>query len=306
MNQVSVIVLSWNRKVDIKETLINLKEQTVKPVEVIVVDQGSDDGTLDMLEKDFLYVKLIKLHRNFGVPGGRNVGAANAKGNILLFLDNDANLAPNAIELTIQKFKNNPMLGALGYKIVNAFTNDLDYSSWPYQKSKLKNVNEPFETYTFCGCGHAIPKKVFEEVGYYWDDLFFSWEESELSIKILDKGYKILYDPSIKVYHRLSSENRTYKTEHECRRLRNSLWVSWKYFPIHESICETFNRFCAYMLKAVINRCFFKMLFSFVSALSRISLLWAPGKVSFATMKRYRKLSNKGNLWSILGEVFSK
>jgi GT2 family glycosyltransferase len=229
MPTVSLILLSWNRKNDILRTIESLKRQSYADFETIVVDQGSTDGTLEAIAP--YPIQIIKLHNNIGVPGGRNIGAAKAKGDLLVFLDNDAELKEDALEIVVNRFQQEENLAIIGFKILNAFTKELDILSWPYQKSRLRECNTEFETYIYCGAGHAIRKRIFSEVGYYWDELFFGWEEMDLSIRAMDAGYHIVYDPRIVVYHYRSPENRTLKAQHDCQRLKNSLWVLWRYFP---------------------------------------------------------------------------
>lgn len=293
---VSIIILSWNRKSEILRTLEDLKRQTQPGFEIVVVDQGSTDGTLEALVA--CPVRLVKLHKNLGVPGGRNVGAVNANGKILIFLDNDASLANDAVEKTIDLFEDEK-IGVVGFKILIESTKCLDISSWVYQKSKLKDSEKSFFTYTFCGCGHAIRREIFEKVGYYWDDLFFSWEESELSIRVLDAGYSILYSPEIKAYHRISPENRTSNRRHECLRLRNSLWVLWKYFPVWYALQMTCLRAVVYMWKALKQHVFWMMMFTLFAALRRIRLLFRRDcKIKAKTLSLYCDLSKRDD-WKI-------
>ena len=276
--------------------------------EVLIVDQGSKDGTIEMLKHDFVPrgIKLICLHKNLGVPGGRNVGAANASGQFLIFLDNDASFGKDSLVKIIPKFNANPNIGIIGFKILNSSTNKIDLGSWVYQKSYLAKENEEFQTYTFCGCGHAIRKEVFDRAGYYWDDLFFSWEESEFSLKALNCGFGILYCPEIVVLHRVSPENRIINIDHECKRLQNSLWVAWRYFPFSGALLETFIRAGAYLIKGLRNKCFINMMRTLIMSFGRFRLLFEPKyKIKKESYIRYRILSNKGCVVSQLYYLFT-
>ena len=304
---ISIILLNWNRKEEILKTLKSLKNQTYKDFEVIVIDQGSDDGSIQIIRKDFPEVKLTCLDRNVGVPGGRNIGASKAKGEICVFVDNDAHLINNALEDINERFKDDEKLGIMGFKVVNAKTGKLDLSSWPYQKSKIKDSEKEFDTYTFCGGGHAIKREIFQKVGYYWDELFFSWEEMSLSLRVLDAGYKIIYNPNVILYHRISEENRTSNALHECMRLKNSLWVSWRYMPRGYAILETVFRVPAYLIKGMRKGCFFKMLAYLFMALKRINLLFDNSHcISKEALKKYKQLSDKGPILDQLRHLFFK
>jgi len=297
MIMISVVILSWNRKEELKRTLKDLGRQTCKDFEIVIVDQGSDDGVREYLQKECSSMKVIYLDNNIGVPGGRNTGARASSGDILVFLDNDASLSDDALEIVSEKFRLNEKLGIIGFKILNAENDDLDISSWAYQKAKIRDADREFETYTYCGCGHAIRKEVFEKVGYYWEDLVFSWEEQEYSLRVLDKGFDIIYTPEIKVYHRFSGLNRVFNPEHECLRLRNSLWVTWRYMPGYYALGHSIVRIMTYLVKSIKNRCLGMMVMSLVRSFSRIWLLFDKNRrISGKTFRKYIGLSRKGTI----------
>ncbi len=295
---ISVILLSCERKEETLETLKSLYQQTFKDFEVIVVDQGSSKDVINSIRTNFQDVNLILLHKNMGVPAGRNIGAINANGEILIFLDNDAHFNNDAFEKVIQRFENNKKLGIVGFRIVNAKTKKLDYSSWVYQKSRIKDAEKEFETYTFCGAGHAIRREVFEKVGYYWDELFFGWEEMEFSIKVINNNIKILYSPDVVVYHRLSDEGRVLKPRRECFSLRNSLWVSWRYMPRYYALWESIVRIFTYLFKSIKGRFFFIMVLTVIGSFRRFSLIFtAKYRISKAGFNEFKRLSNKGPIF---------
>ena len=83
---VSVVIITWNRKDDVLESIQSIYEQNYQNVEIVVVDNGSTDGTADALAQGFPGVKIVALDRNTGVSEGRNLGVAAAKGDIIFFL----------------------------------------------------------------------------------------------------------------------------------------------------------------------------------------------------------------------------
>ena len=195
----------------------------------------------------------------------------------------------------------------MGFKVVNAKTGKLDLSSWPYQKSKIKDSEKEFDTYTFCGAGHAIKKEIFQKAGTYWDELFFSWEEMDLSLRVLDAGYRIIYNPKVTVYHRISEEKRTSNALHECIRLKNSLWVFWRYMPRGHALLETVFRVPTYLIKGMRKGCFFRMLVYVFVALKKINLLFDNSHcISKEALRKYKRLSDKGPVFDQLRYLFFK
>jgi GT2 family glycosyltransferase len=303
---VSVVIVSWNRKKETAETIESILSQTYKNFEIIVIDQASTDGAAQFLLEKFPMIKMIKLHKNHGAPGGRNIGAANSNGNILVFIDNDATFNLDALEKVVRKFETETDIGILGFKIVDANTGQLDFKSWPYQKNKIVDLDKEFLTYTFCGAGYAIKKEVLETAGYYWDDLFFAWEEIELSVKVFNLGYKILYFPFVLVNHNTSPEKRTKLQMANYFRLRNSLWVLFKHFPYSVVFPCAVVRIFVYCVKGVKFGGILLILKAAIQGLSRIDLLFSKKRMDKSIYRMYVELSNKGPFLTKIKSLFSR
>ncbi|MCA9408051.1 MAG: glycosyltransferase, partial [Candidatus Omnitrophica bacterium] len=255
----------------------------------------------------FPEVILIQVHKNYGVPGGRNIGAANAKGEVLVFIDNDASLHHLALEEAVAVFQSDEKIAIAGFKILNAFTKKLDMSSWTYQKSRINDYEVRFDTYTFCGCAHAVLKNVFEEVGRYWDDFFWGSEEAELSLKVLRAGYRIIYEPKLIAYHRISEERRTANAKGYFYGFRNKLWFTWRYYPFWSALKATFVKIGAYLIKGVQKRCLMAILMSIVAACSKFYLLFQfRDRLDKRAWMNYKRLSYKGPAWQVFRGLFHK
>jgi len=295
---ISIIILSFNRKNEIIKTIEDLKSQTYGNFEIIVVDQASTDGATALLQDRFPEINLIRLYKNIGVGGGRNVGAMNAKGEILVFIDNDASLAHNALEMIAKRFTcpGNEKIGIIGFKIINTSTGELQMNAWGYSGNRIMNIDKDSYVHIFPGGGSAIRKEAFEQLGYYWDELFFTAEEADLSIRALAAGYDILYSPEILLYHRASDEKRTHKGLRDCLTLRNMLWILWRDMPRGYSIVESFVRIVQYFIRAIRRGYFFKMLVYFLGSFSKIGLLFNNRyRISGAALRRYKHLLYRGS-----------
>ena len=122
---VSVVIITWNRKDDVLEGVQSIYEQNYQNVEIVVVDNGSTDGTADALAQGFPGVKIVGLDRNTGVSEGRNLGVAAAKGDIIFFLDSDASLGNDTLSDIVHKFQHDPTIGVITCKILNPYTQRL-------------------------------------------------------------------------------------------------------------------------------------------------------------------------------------
>ncbi len=213
---ISVIIITWNRKDDVLKTIQDIYDQPFKDFEIIVVDNGSKDGTTAEISVRFPQVKLIGLDQNTGVSHARNEGFNIAIGKLLVCLDSDASPASHMFSNLIKRFQMDPKIGVINSKIVNAYTKQIDnIAGWSYSKNDLEFQDTEFLSFSFSEGGCAIKKEALNKVGPFWERLFFGYEGMEFSLRVLDAGYDILYYPGSLVYHRASPHARIHSGERE-------------------------------------------------------------------------------------------
>lgn len=194
---VTVNILSFNRKEELRNTLTKVYEQDYKNIEVIVVDNASSDGSAEMVKKEFLEVQIIQLKCNEGASG-LNHGFRKSKGDFVLILDDDSFPRNGALVESIRKFNIDSKIALIAFHIYNSALNFFENSS------------NKGEVYTeFIGCGAIINREILQKVGFY-DKLYFLYHnEIDLSIRIIEAGYKIEFLENFIVEHRYSSLKRT-------------------------------------------------------------------------------------------------
>ena len=203
----SFIIVTRNRKDDLAEALASILRQRYVPIDVIVVDNASTDGTSEVFGRGEFgnsAIRYVRLEENRGVSGGRNAAIQQAQGTVIIALDDDAVLRDqDATGRVVDFFRSNPDVGILASKVVNYYTGKLQVNAFPC-RAKSANPDIQFETTWFIGAGHAIRREVFDKIGLYRD--FFPWgsEELDLSFRALDAGYRIMYFPQLVVYHKQS------------------------------------------------------------------------------------------------------
>ena len=227
---VSVVILSYNRKGQIRETLSELQKQSYQDFEVIVVDNNSHDGSQQLIEEEFTEVKLIKLPHNIGIAA-RNRGIEISRGEFIVLMDDDAVLAKDWIEKALKHFNKEPSLGILASKVLNYDSREI--WGWVYGVDVNTFADKQFEAFDFVACAAAIRKTALEKAGLFSEELFIYWDEDDLSIRIIDSGYKIWYCPDLVAYHRIpSSQNATRSKRRAYYKARNAIWYYWKYYPV--------------------------------------------------------------------------
>jgi len=227
---VSVVIVNWNRKEDLRECLISLRNQTYKNIEIIIVDNCSTDGSVEMIKRDFPEVKLIVMpDSSYGACECYNIGFVNAEGKYIVILDNDVILDKNWVRNAVNKFESDEKIGVLASKILNYYTHEI--SNWHHPVNQ-KLAEMEFESTIFIGCAAAIRKKIVDQIGGYPKEFFIYANEQDLSVRVLDSGYKIIYYPKLIAYHKVPPGHISRETKRKFfYTLRNDIWFYWKYFP---------------------------------------------------------------------------
>lgn len=292
--KISVIILTYNRVNDTICLINNLIKQTYTNFEIIIIDNNSTDNTQHEIENKFPDVFFLKIPYNSGVPGGRNFGIANARGEYLVFIDNDAEIEKNSLEKIVEIFEQNHDAGILAFKILNYYNKELDLTTWVLDED-LKD-NEHFRRVnTFVGAGFAIRKKVNDEIGLLWDKLFFMHEEKDFSMRLMKTDYSIYYAPQIKIYHKVSPEKRYEPNERFFfYGIRNEFWVYIRNIPIIQAIPHlTFVMFSAllYSIRKGFFIYYIKGLFQGIFLSKDAWKLRDP--INISDYKLYKSLLNK-------------
>ncbi|MBI3815828.1 MAG: glycosyltransferase family 2 protein, partial [Nitrospinae bacterium] len=117
---VTYIILTRNRKEEVAEALRSVRNQDYTSKEIIVIDNASSDGTDEMIEREFPDVRYYRLDRNVGACAGRNIGIKEAKGDIFIFLDDDAIFEKgNETTTAVNKFNSIPDIDAVAFKVID-------------------------------------------------------------------------------------------------------------------------------------------------------------------------------------------
>ena len=245
---ISIVLLNYNRLAETRLTIKKLLEckEIDCNIEIIAIDNGSRDGTREYLSELGDSVKTILLDRNYGIEG-YNKGFEISKGNIIIVLDDDSHVEIDTIKRVKELFTNNKSLAIVAFKIIDK--DGKRFNTWHIPS---KDVYQ--ESFAFVGCGFAIRKDIFKEIGFYPSKFFIYHNEIAVAIKVKLLGYKIIYDPLCVAMHRTGGNQRD-PSRRIYYTLKNSLILIWMYYPFHIALYMIISRIIiSYSLALVYSR----------------------------------------------------
>ena len=222
---VVIIVLSWNNSEDTLECLTSLAGLDYPACKVVVVDNGSTDGSVTVIRDHFPSVTLLENAENLGYAGGNNVGlrCALAQGaDYVLLLNNDTEVAPDFLHHLVEATEADPTVGIAGPTIYYHERSDRIWSAggaidWQRGKTWMVGLNEtevgqfgvaPHEVDFVTGCALLAKQAVVEEVGLLDERFFAYYEETEWCVRAQRAGFKIVHVPRAKVWHKIPLDAR--------------------------------------------------------------------------------------------------
>jgi GT2 family glycosyltransferase len=251
--QVSIIIVNWNRLDDVLKNLHYLRRQTGLRAEVVVVDNGSTDGSAERLSR-IGWIRLVLLATNVGPAEARNYGIRNASGKYIVFLDSDAVLSKSGLAKLVSRMESDPTIGIIGCRIVNSQTRKTD--AWIHALPESSHGLREFDTYSFSAAGAIARTQALRAAGPFWDELFIYNEEVDLSIRMLRAGYRIIYSPVVRVYHHVSQNGRVATGSYLRFLIRNWIWIFYRHYPKRERLKKIVTYSMLYLIKGALNRRF--------------------------------------------------
>ncbi len=243
--QIEIIIPNWNGKGMLENCLLSLQRQTYSNFRVIVVDNGSSDGSIAMLETSFSEVKIKKLAFNTGFSVAVNRGIQASAAPWLLLLNNDMEVAEDCLEKLCQAIEQYPQFHVFALKMMNYYQRrfidgagdavlrggvgyrigTMEQDSEEYQKDR--------ESFGACAGAALYSKIFFDRVGLFDADFFAYLEDVDLNMRARRHGLRCMFIAGAKVYH-IGSASSGSKINPLTIRLstRNNIHVIIKNYPL--------------------------------------------------------------------------
>ncbi len=246
--EVSVVIPNFNGIAFLDSVLASLEGQTLSNFEVILVDNGSTDGSCSFVTANYPWVHLIELAENFGFCGAVNAGIRAAKAPYVLLLNNDTEVKEDFVEEMLAAIRRHKNAFSCGARMVQYHDRDrLDdvgnyYCAlgWSFARGRGKDIHA-YETedkiFSACAGAAIYRKKIVEKIGYFDEEHFAYLEDTDIGYRARIYGYENWYAPKAIVYHVGSgtsgSRYNQFKTRYSSR---NNIYLIYKNMPLLQII----------------------------------------------------------------------
>lgn len=243
---VSIIIVNYNGKKFLGECLSSVYSQAYRPIEVIVVDNASCDGSIEFIKNNFRDVVILPQNDNLGFSAGNNIGIKNSHGRYIATLNNDTKVDKNWLSWLVVAMESQPDIGICASKILflkqpcllNSAGIKIDkYSGFTWDigfGEKEEDYNQAKYVFGACACAALYRREMLDEIGLFDEDFFAYHEDVDLSWRAQLSGWKCKYVPEAICYHHYSATSKVASPLKEYLSNRNKVWLIVKNYPFPE------------------------------------------------------------------------
>lgn len=318
MQEVSVVIPNYNGLQYLEVCMEALENQTVGGFPIIVVDNGSTDGSLEWLRAHHPLVQQISLAENFGFCRAVNEGILASRTTYVILLNNDTKVHPEFVEEMVAGMKRHKKSFSCQAKMIQYYDrsriddagNYYNALGWAYARGKGADVQKYHkEEKIFAACGGAAiyRKKLFEELGYFDEEHFAYLEDLDVGYRARIQGYENWYLPRATVFHVGSGTTGSRYNQFKIRySSRNNIYLIYKNMPVGQIILNFPLLVAGFAVKFVF---FFRKGFGreYLAGIKNgFEICKKERKVKFQmkNMKNYLRI--QGELWANIGKRLKK
>ncbi|HUU50463.1 MAG TPA: glycosyltransferase family 2 protein [Nitrospinota bacterium] len=243
---ISVVIPNWNGEDVIGDCLESLRKQTFRNFEMIVVDNGSSDSSLDLIKTKYPEVKVISLSENKGFCIAVNTGIKYSQGEFIAILNNDTEVVTNWLEELYMAFENHPEISFCSSKMLYHEQRDKintvgikikrngDSSSIGTGQPDGPRFEKEGEVFGACAGAAVYRKRLFDDIGLFDESFFAYLDDVDLSYRAQLSGHRCLFVPKAIVYHKKGYSLKRHDSPNELEVLlnsRNSVYCLLKNWP---------------------------------------------------------------------------
>ena len=213
---VAVLILNWNGRKFLSECLGGLRQQNYREFSIILVDNGSNDGSINFLRQNYPEVKTIALPKNLGFAAANNIALKIVESKYVALLNNDTVSHPVWLKSLVDVLESHPEAGSAASKLLY-YNNSgiIDRAGDAYTRAgagflrgrgeSASNFDRKEWIFGVCAGAALYRTSMLKDIGLFDEDFFLLYEDVDLSFRAQLKGYRCLFVPEAVVYHKASS-----------------------------------------------------------------------------------------------------
>jgi GT2 family glycosyltransferase len=241
--RVAVVILNWNGRHFLERCLRSLEIQTFRDFEIVVVDNGSSDGSVPFLEEHFPQVRVIANEENQGFAAANNQAIRATDSEFVATLNNDTEAEPKWLEELLRAAEMNEQMGAYASKMLFAYRPGMINSAgialdragiawdWRGGEDDDPTEQEPVEVFGTCAGAALYRRDMLDDIGLFDTEFFAYLEDVDLAWRARWAGWRALFVPTARVLHFHSGTSREGSTFKNRLLGRNKVWVIAKNYP---------------------------------------------------------------------------
>lgn len=220
---ISVIILSYNGSNDLIKCLNSLNNLNYKNTELILVDNNSQDNSVEIVKNNYKNVKIVELKKNFGFALGNNIGVACANGDYIVLLNQDTVVDKNWLTELVKVAKSSEKIGIVGSKIYYYDKrNIIDFAGSSCDKygntrqigaekrdNKVLNIKR--KSFYICGASLLFKREVYENIKLFDPFYFMYYEDVDFCWRAWISGYDVIYTPKSFIYHKINNSSQSFE-----------------------------------------------------------------------------------------------
>lgn len=248
----SIVIPNWNGVRLLKICLPSLQKQSFKDFEVIVVDNGSTDGSVKFINRFYPEVKVVELDKNIGFSPAVNLGIKHSQGRYIILLNNDTRVDQHCLKWLVRAAQAHPEVGMVAAKLLQFHHPSLIDSAgdWIDTVGHANNIgfgekdgstfNKAGPVFLVTGGGSLIKKEVFDQVGMLDEDYFAYMEDVDFSLRAQLQRFRGWFEPKAVIYHIHKATSSRNQALTEYLQFRNMTQTIIKDFPV-KLLLKDFN-----------------------------------------------------------------
>ena len=259
--KVTIVIPNYNGKKFLENCIESLYEQDYKNMDIIVVDNGSTDGSIEFIESRYSDVKLIKLDKNYGFSKAVNEGIKEAKGEYVVLLNNDTKTTSNWLQELVNCIDKDENIFSCSSKMlkyddistIDDAGDEYTILGWAYQNGNNKPetlYSKPKEVFSSCAGAAIYRKSILDKIGYFDESFFAYLEDVDIGYRARIHGYKNVYCPAAICYHIGSATTGSKYNEFKISlSSRNNIYLLYKNMPLLQLVFNFPFLFIGFFIK---------------------------------------------------------